>query len=47
MSKEEADSEAKKRTNDEIKLQLALEESQKEDEVTDQVLATFFLLVRT
>lgn len=37
MSKEEADTDAKKRTNDELKLQLALEESKKEDEVTEQV----------
>lgn len=31
MSKEEADSEKQKRTNDDLKLQLALEESKRED----------------
>lgn len=38
MSKEEADSYAKKKTNDDLKLQLALEESKKDDSVSDEVL---------
>ena len=38
MSKEEAESEAKKKTNDDLKLQMALEESKKEDlQVNDEV----------
>lgn len=32
MSKEEAENDAKKRTNDELKLQMALEESKKEEQ---------------
>ena len=33
MSKEEADNDAKKKTNDDLKLQLAIEESKKDDVV--------------
>lgn len=39
MSKEEAETDAKKKTNDDLKLQMALEESKREDEqvVNDEV----------
>jgi len=36
MSKEEAENDAKKQTNDDLKLQMAIEESKKEETTTQE-----------